>query len=381
MNRREIINKLIERDGAKCANCGCQLDDEAISVDYIIPHAIGGGNDIDNLRLLCSRCNTMLAKPFNGYEVERYLLDIIKSSDNFRNIITEVRQGDWLVDIIAERKEGSNWQKIAIEVKAVTTLTLNRIHTIIVQMNEFKALRKKDNFKLILAVFARLSEAALNLLKQNGIEVWDVKYLSENFSEEISRNPNNLLQPYLKNKFLSKHKPLEEYYIDKLKNCASGLGNWSEYQNLVGEILSYLFCPPLSQPLQEKSDYSKTNRRDFIFPNYSDFGYWAFLRTNYKADYIVVDAKNYGKKISKKEVLQIANYLKMHGTGLFALIVSRNECDTTAQFTLREVWAMDRKLIINLQDNDLEQMLLEKMSGREPENVLRQKIEDFRLSF
>ena len=39
-----------------------------------------------------------------------------------------------------------------------------------------------------------------------------------------------------------------------------------------------------------------------------------------------------------------------------------------------------KKLIIILQDNDIEQMLLEKISKREPENVIRQKIEDFRLS-
>lgn len=53
-----------------------------------------------------------------------------------------------------------------------------------------------------------------------------------------------------------------------------------------------------------------------------------------------------------------------------------------ALFTLREVWAIDKKLIIILQDNDIEQMLLEKISKRDPENVIRQKmkIEDFRLS-
>ncbi|MDE6617661.1 MAG: HNH endonuclease [Clostridiales bacterium] len=381
MNRSEIISMLIERDGAKCANCGCALLDEQISVDYVIPQVIGGGSDLDNKRLLCSRCNAMLAKPFKEYDVECYLVDILKTSDNFRNIITTIRHSDMPVDIIAERKEGKNWQKIAIEVKTATTLTLDRIHTIIAQMNMFKTLHQNNKYKLILAIFARLSEAALNLLQQSGIEVWDVNYMAENFAVAISRSQNKLLQPYFKNYFSNRCKSLGQEYIEKLKNCAPGIDNWKEYQNIVGEILSYLFCPPLSSPMPEKSDYSNTNRRDFIFPNYSDSGYWSFLRANYKADYIVVDAKNSGKKIAKKDVLQIANYLKIYGTGLFGLIVSRNECDMSAQFTLREAWVMDRKLIVNLLDNDLEQMLLEKIDGREPENVLRQKIEDFRLSF
>jgi len=62
------------------------------------------------------------------------------------------------------------------------------------------------------------------------------------------------------------------------------------------------------------------------------------------------------------------------------LIIPRSGISQGALYTLREVWAIDKKIIIVLQDNDIEQMLLEKISKREPENVIRQKIEDFRLS-
>jgi len=37
-------------------------------------------------------------------------------------------------------------------------------------------------------------------------------------------------------------------------------------------------------------------------------------------------------------------------------------------------------MIIILDDNNIEQMLIEKMNNGEPENLIRQKIEDFRLS-
>ena len=52
------------------------------------------------------------------------------------------------------------------------------------------------------------------------------------------------------------------------------------------------------------------NRRDFIIPNYSEEGFLRYLRSRYSADYIVVDAKNYTHKITRKDALQIANYLK-----------------------------------------------------------------------
>lgn len=100
----------------------------------------------------------------------------------------------------------------------------------------------------------------------------------------------------------------------------------------------------------------------------------------YTADYIVVDAKNYQKNITKGEVLQIANYLKEHGPGLFGIIITRNGVSESAFYTLKEVWAIHKKMLIILLDNDIEQMLLEKLANREPENIVRQKIEDFRLS-
>lgn len=60
-------------------------------------------------------------------------------------------------------------------------------------------------------------------------------------------------------------------------------------------------------------------------------------------------------------------------------LLSQDGVGESAQYTLREVWAIEKKLIIVLQDNDIEQMLIEKSLGREPENIIRQRIEDFRL--
>ena len=62
------------------------------------------------------------------------------------------------------------------------------------------------------------------------------------------------------------------------------------------------------------------------------------------------------------------------------MLIARRGVSDSAYYTVRELWALEKKLILIVHDNDLEQMLLEKESGREPENVIRQKIEDFRLS-
>ena len=47
-------------------------------------------------------------------------------------------------------------------------------------------------------------------------------------------------------------------------------------------------------------------------------------------------------------------------------IITRNGVSESASYTLKEVWAIHKKMIIVLQDNDIGQMLLEKLANREP---------------
>jgi hypothetical protein len=116
-------------------------------------------------------------------------------------------------------------------------------------------------------------------------------------------------------------------------------------------------------------------------PNYAEAGFWSFLRQKYEADYIIIDAKNHTRKVKKSDVLQIANYLKSHGAGLFGLIVSRKGGDTgSCEHTLREQWLVHRKLILILDDEDIKSMLMAKSDGRRVEEILGQRIEQFRLS-
>lgn len=53
------VYELIEKYGIKpeCAICKCN-DVKELTVDHIIPRAYGGSNSIDNLRILCRKCNS-----------------------------------------------------------------------------------------------------------------------------------------------------------------------------------------------------------------------------------------------------------------------------------------------------------------------------------
>jgi 5-methylcytosine-specific restriction endonuclease McrA len=48
---------VLERDRHQCQSCGKTEQETELTVDHIIPLAMGGSNDISNLQTLCRQCN------------------------------------------------------------------------------------------------------------------------------------------------------------------------------------------------------------------------------------------------------------------------------------------------------------------------------------
>ena len=377
---KQAIATLIDKYGNNCSICGKHLSGYDISIDHIIPISLGGTSDLSNCRLACRSCNHKRGANITGYEFEKYVAILMNKNSSFRNIQLGIPIGEdknYVPDIVVEVKKNNKWVKAVVEVKSSTSFTFERAMSIITRFNGLRKYVKDASFIILFP--GKISDKLYSAFKQNHIEVWDIDYLISTFSTEIKNNTHPAFQTLLSNSKKFSENTLEDELINKLNKSRAGRVEWSKYQKLIGEILTLLFSPPLLQPLHEKSDASRANRRDFIFPNYCDTGFWSFLRSRYNADYIVVDAKNRTKKIDKKDILQIANYLKLHGTGLFGIIVSRTSASEGALYTLKEVWALERKLIVILQDNDIEQMLINKKADRDPMITIRQKIEDFRL--
>lgn len=50
--------EILKRDGYRCQMCGVTAKDGAtLEIDHITPVSKGGGNDADNLQVLCRDCN------------------------------------------------------------------------------------------------------------------------------------------------------------------------------------------------------------------------------------------------------------------------------------------------------------------------------------
>lgn len=363
----DLKDKLIPFIGTRCSVCGGN--------DLELWYDQTDEDSVDNIRLVCKQCNTI-----REYDFEYYMLQLLEKNEQFRNIkTTELADGGKRqhFDIIADELVENEWKKIYIELKASSSFTTQRLHAILNIVLSGKS--NTGNAKIVFAFPGRLPQQSIAFFKKYGIGIWDLAYISKRFSKEIKTVYHPILQPlFLKG--LVSPTPLEKKLINDLKSMKPRKKNCFQYQKLIGKILERLFCPPLESPLSEHSDLSRVNRRDFILPNYVETGFWAFIRSEYLGYYIVADAKNYVGKISKKCALQLSNYLKAKGAGLFGLIVSRNGGAKGCIQTIRDIWIFDKKLIIILTDDDVEKMLIERLSGRNPEIIIRQKIEDFRLT-
>jgi hypothetical protein len=377
---RRIKEQLIERDGIKCSLCGVETNH--LYIDHILPKSLVNNDDLENLQLLCQTCNAKKSnKIISERQFQDFLAELILENDDFRNTEVEPAMKDKNIrlDIVTEMKSEDQWLKTIIEVKSFGSYTNDNLKRIAEQLLYYKSFYK--NYKLVLAFPGVMTDEGKKILKENGIDIWDKKRIENIFAETLHKTNRSFLNMYYK----KKAKPvvsIGQSLIAELDSIKPGKdnGDWQKYQNHVEKILDYLFGDSLSSPITEHSDHWKVNRRDFILRNYAESGFWAQIRNRYYADFIVLDAKNYSKKITKKEILQITNYLKIHGTGLFGVIISRNGGDRGSYITAREYWAMENKMVIVLNDNDVKNMILAKESGNLPEEILRQKIEEFRLS-
>ena len=50
----DVRSEVYARDGGKCVNCRAE---DYLEFDHIIPHSKGGANTVNNIQLLCRRCN------------------------------------------------------------------------------------------------------------------------------------------------------------------------------------------------------------------------------------------------------------------------------------------------------------------------------------
>lgn len=288
------------------------------------------------------------------------------------------RKGDPGFDIEAVR----NGRPLLIEIKSPTPQTSARLRNMTSQLraaaDRYVAVVDHRTRPQLLAVFPGvLSRSKRDLSVLGDVEIWDGRDLRRRARQLGIRVPVFVATPEDEER-AEDREPTEELQR-RLAEIIPGRAQAPAYEKWCEDALNFLFCPPLNPPIVQLRDNIGANIRDLIMPNYTTEGIWHIMRSYYGADYVVAEAKNVAKPINKLAVLQLANYLSRHGAGLFGMLLTRRGMNESASWTRREHWVMHDKMIIGLDDEDMQQMLLTKLAGNNPADLIQQRIEDFRL--
>lgn len=311
-------------------------------------------------------------------EVEKFVFDIFRSSAKFSEVALNSVINDRQIDIILTEKDSSPIEDSsfwAVEIKSYRSLVpVNVIDAFYGKLLDLQQVKR--NTKLLIISTSGYTKAAIEKAKRAGIYLWGVNELFSLYRDlPFEMSASEPSEPPKDSQLSIK----VEAFKNALISLEAGKANWSKYQSLIADILEFLLCPPLEAPKVELADSDKRNRRDIIFENASNDGFWLRVRDIYQGHYIVVDAKNYTKPLSKRPVLDISHYLKPYGCGMFAIITSRQGYGTAGSHAAKEQWIGNKKLIVSLSDSDLIKMLDLKKAGVPPEDVIKDHISDFRM--
>jgi hypothetical protein len=163
--------------------------------------------------------------------------------------------------------------------------------------------------------------------------------------------------------------------IEQLKICPKGDKSWTAYEQLGVKIFEFLFSDQFKKYLiksQAQTD-TKSQRRDLLINNnFKDSAsFWADQKSIYQCQAIIVDFKNYTEKLNSTTLTQVLKYMTAN-LGNFAIILCREGVDATALNEQKKQLASGR-LILELSDDDLIQMIREKMIGKDPIDLLESK--------
>ena len=317
-----IRQAFLENHNHTCQSCGAT--NLPLQLAHVTPLSRGDADETNNLILLCPNCHSLL-DTFRPREIEFsfFLQNVLAASPSYSNVVVDQTLGKrYRADLTATRKSHDRRESLLIELKRWSFFPEGQIEKAIEQIGRYRT--AAPFFDTVAIAFpGRISKEDRDALEAANIEAWDLDYVARTFATEIAGLPFSGFKQLYTLIPESDSDKVRNILLNRLQRCNPGQDHWVEFQRIIKDTFENLFSPPLGLSLWESSDLGNINRRDLIFPNYAYEGFWKFLRDSYNADYIVVDPKNFKGMIKKPQVLQMANYLKPHGVGMFGIIVSR----------------------------------------------------------
>lgn len=320
--------------------------------------------------------------PVRGYQLETLVEDLFKfyGCDTKRTAYTQ----DSNYDIYAEK----NGKKFFIEVKAVRSKIISKssiANTTLVA--DLMSLKDDEYFVLVTAnmIPDLIKEYIRTKDKFLVIDISELLYLVQDNEElkyrllslvEFTTEDIELKEP---KEFLRLLDVVEDETLDsliddneKIKQLLQEVKDWeqdkktsTEYEKFCTKVLKILFSNDLTLWREQQKSNDDLYRFDLICKIKDDVtsAFWKFIEEYFRSKYIIFEFKNYKDFITQKEIYTTEKYLYAKALRCVAIIVSCNGSDENAKKAIKGTLRENGKLILNLSNRDLVNMLEYELNG------------------
>lgn len=187
----------------------------------------------------------------------------------------------------------------------------------------------------------------------------------------------------LNKKLLSAKRTSNEYEKDsdrlirKLQSWVPRDNAYTDYENLCVDVLKYLFDDELALWKVQERTYDNLYRYDLVcrIKDGSVSGFWKTIEQFFNSKYVIFEFKNYREQITQREIYTTEKYLYLKALRGVAIIVSCYGTDDNAEKAIRGTLRENGKLILNVSNLGLIEMIESKNKGREPSGFLYDQLD------
>jgi len=340
---------------------------------------------VNALVLSLSKHDFQLANPFTEENIHRELVNLFIRNANEKQAqglvkflykcrgfsFAEESGSDVKYDLYCENEK----EKIIFEIFHTEKSNLEHLSK---KIDELKTISKGIRKHFVFTEYP--GDTVKLLLAKNNINLETLFHLTD---QQFYLRNSEILHWYIKNKLpeieISEGSTSIVFegnqLIKRLESCTKGKLSWPEYESIGIDIFKFLFASDFHTYMAEEQAENelKNHRRDLLVNNnFRDpSSFWSQMKADFNARVIIVEFKNYSKKLNSTTLFSTTKYTKK-GVGNFAIVFSRKGIDATALKEQKELYDND-KLLLVLNDDELTEMIREKIVGKSPHDRLESK--------
>ncbi len=351
----------------------------------------------------------LISPNITGYLFEKFA-EIFLNQYDFTEILKDYsikyHEYFFLTDFLLKK----NNQKIIVEVKGYQSRFVKQsiLNQAIEQVSHYNKIARKifdEKVISILLVSCRVpSKEKLKYFNERDILIIDIAnilYLIDNnkkLKDELSKciyydfENIEVEEPLLKDIFIAKEKNITNEepvtiektisYIKKLEKLKPGKldNNDKKYEKLCYDIIDYLFGSEFARVEKQNQTDEKMFQMDMICSLKGISDIWKIFLSYYRSRYVVFEFKNYSESIDQNLIYITEKYLFDAALRNVAFIISRKGFSPNALKAARGILTEHKKLILNINDTDLINMLRMKADGLDPSDYLLKIFDDYLMN-